>query len=97
MSKGTSGSRSPVQSNYGDGHDNDAYNDEYVDENDKKNYDVADYDDGVLVPDDDDVSDDADDDDDGGDGDLVPEQPFLPDLKQQPSIKVTDFTEMIFS
>ena len=37
MSKGTSGSRSPVQSNYGDGHDNDAYNDEYVDENDKKN------------------------------------------------------------
>ena len=62
-----------------------------------KNYDVADYDDGVLVPDDDDVSDDADDDDDGGDGDLVPEQPFLPDLKQQPSIKVTDFTEMICS
>ena len=57
MSKGTSGSRSPVQSNYGDGHDNDAYNDKYVDENDKKDYDVADYDDGVLVPDDEDGDD----------------------------------------
>ena len=57
MSKGTSGSRSPVQSNYGDGHDNDAYNDEHVDENDNKKYDVADYDDGVLVPDDEDDDD----------------------------------------